>query len=308
MNADRKVCVWLVILIGLFLPGCGQTDSLNNGPCKRIVFVLGKEDYSDIFSVCPDGSHLTKLTDSTSSNVAPAWSPDGKRIVFSSPRNGHYQIFVMNADGSNTIQLTSDYQNDYPVWLPDGEQIAFRTTDTRGLWWWRIINIDTREVTVFSEPSYDFFFQTPAWSPDGQRIAYMSLVEQQQRNDGSSQIHVKNIDGSNDIALTNDIWANVNPIWSPDGEKMAFLSERDGRYNMFALYVMSADGQDVRKLTDAIYSEDNKYTWSPDGTQIAIDSQVSVRKIYIIDLDSGQKRELLTVDVGEYVFSPSWQP
>jgi Tol biopolymer transport system component len=298
----------LVILISFLMTGCGQIDSTNNSPCKKIVFVLGKEDYTDIYSICPDGSNLIKLTDSTSVNNSPAWSPGGERIAFSSARNGIYQIFVMNANGSNKIQLTSDYQSDHPVWLPDGEQIAFRTTDTKGLWWWRIIDIETKEITVFSEPSYDFFFQTPAWSPDGQRIAYMSLVEQEQRNDGSSQIHVKNVDGSNDVALTNDIWANINPIWSPDGEKIAFLSERDGTYYMFALYVMSADGQDIQKLSDPIYSENNKYSWSPDGTEIAIDSQESVRKIYIIDLNSGQKRELLTVNVGEYVFSPSWQP
>ena len=77
------------------------------------------------------------------------------------------------------------------------------------------------EVTQYSEPLYDFFFQTPAWSPDGQEIAYMSLIEQEQRNEGSSQIHVKNVDGSNDIALTNNIWANINPLWSPDGQKIA---------------------------------------------------------------------------------------
>jgi Tol biopolymer transport system component len=337
MNTNRKSHVWFVILISLFLSGCGQTDSPINisaqsvpespptvitatqepqqenlpsdGSCKKIVFVHERGEISDIFSVCPDGSHLTKLTDSTSLNTAPAWSPDGKRIAFSSTRNGNNQIFVMNADGSNAMQLTSDYENDYPVWLPDGEQIAFRTSDTRGLWWWRINNIKTREVTVFSEPTYDFFFQTPAWSPDGQRIAYMSLVEQKQRNDGSSQIHVKSIDGSNDIALTNDIWANINPIWSPDGKKIAFLSERDGTYNRLALYVISADGQDIRKLTEPNYFYRNKYTWSPDGTQIAIDSgDVSIGKIYIIDLDSGQKRELFTVSDGVRAYSPSWQP
>lgn len=308
MNSKRKFRVWFVIFIILLLTGCGQNGFQNDGPCKKIAFVLGKEDYTDIYSVCPDGSSLTKLTDSTSLVSRPAWSADGERIAFSSDRTGIHQIFIMNADGSNVVQLTSDYENGYPVWLPDGEQIAFRTTDQRGLWWWRIIHIETREVTVFSKPSYDFFFQTPAWSPDGGRIAYMSLVEQEERNDGSSQIHVKNIDGSNDIALTHDIWANVNPIWSPDGEKIAFLSERDGKYYMFALYVMSADGQDVWKLSEPIYSEDNTYSWSPDGTEIVIDSQESVRKIFIINLDSGQKRELLSVNVGEYVFSPSWQP
>lgn len=208
----------------------------------------------------------------------------------------------------HTAQLTSDYQNNFPVWLPDGKHIAFLTTDTKGLWWWRIINIKTNQIIQFSEPSYDFFYQTPAWSPDGQQIAYMSLVEQRQRNDGSSQIHVKNIDGSNDVALTNDIWANINPVWSPDGKKIAFLSERDGTYNMFALYVMSTNGQDIQKLSNPIYSENSKITWSSDGTQIAIDSDVSIGKIYIINLNSGEQRELLSLGDGERAYFPSWQP
>jgi TolB protein len=83
----------------------------------------------------------------------------------------------------------------------------------------------------------------------------MSLVEQQSRNDGASQIHIKSIDGSHDIALTHDTWANISPIWSHDGTKIAFLSERDGIYNVFALYVMAKDGSNLKRLTDPIFSE-----------------------------------------------------
>ena len=265
VNTNRKPNLWLGMLISLFLSGCGQTtsqiaatftpssmlvsstailpaqkpvhgDAQSGATCNKIAFVLHNGDHSDIFSACPDGSDLQNLTNSTVLNSTPAWSPDGKSIAFSSNRTGNHQIFIMNADGSGVIQLTSEYQNDYPVWLLDGKQIAFRTTDGNGLWWWRVMNIPTSEIMQFSEPVYDFYFQTPAWSPDGQKIATMSLIEQEQRNDGSSQIHVKNTDGSNDIALTNDTWANINPAWSPDGKEIAFLSERDGTYNKFALY------------------------------------------------------------------------
>ena len=79
-----------------------------------------------------------------------------------------------------------------------------------------------------TEASYDFFFQKQAWSPANPEVATMSLVEQQERNDGSSQIHVKAIDGSYDRALTDNIWANVNPVWSPDAKQLAFLSEMHG--------------------------------------------------------------------------------
>ncbi len=336
MNVYPLKRLW-IILIFLLLAGCGQVKSPNPSvvapsspeslatiepseenlpqpnppedvPCKRIVFVLARGDKSDIISACPDGSDLQNLTNSGYFNSTPAWSPDGDRIAFSSNREGDNQIFVMNADGSGVTRITNDYQNDFPVWLPEGDQVAFRTTDGKGLWWWRIVNIETSQVTQFSQPTYDFFFQTPAWSPDVQRIAYMSLEEQKQRNDGSSQIHVQNIDGSEDVALTHDTWANINPVWSPDGKKIAFLSERDGTYNKFALYVMTADGKNIEKLTDPDFSEICHLSWSPDGTSIAIDSDLLDGNIYIIDLDSDQQAELLPVREGERAFFPSWQP
>lgn len=223
-----------------FLPALTQTAPFPtqtaqvvtpSGSCKKIVFVMSNAQSGvrpDIYAVFSDGSSLTRLTDDPAADVAPAWSRDGTRLAFASGRAGGSQVFVVDANGNNPDQLTFDEQNDLPVWLPDGEYIAFRTTDGSGLWWWRIINLQNKEITQFSEPSYDFFFQTPAWSPDGQSIAYMSLPEQQFRNDGASQIHVKNVDGLNNMALTHDTWANIRPAWSSDGAKIAFLSEQDG--------------------------------------------------------------------------------
>lgn len=280
----------------------------DTGGCSKIAFAMLDNSNFEIFTVFPDGSQLAKLTDDPAEDIQPAWSPDGAKIAFTSNRSGSNQIYLASAESGSPIQLTSDQQNDLPVWLPDGKQLAFRTNDGSGLWWWRIINLETSSVIRFSEPSYDFFSQTPAWSPDGQRMAYMSLVEQQARNDGSSQIHVKNIDGTNDVALTNDIWANVSPVWSPDGKRIAFLSERDGTYNQFALYVMDDDGSNVIKLTQVVYSESVTYTWSPDGRQIAIGNDNLFGGIYIIDVETGALKELLDVAGKNNISSPSWQP
>jgi Tol biopolymer transport system component len=280
--------------------------------CKLIVFVLS--DYQagiqpDIYSVCPDGSNLTRLTDDPAADYAPAWSPDGARLAFASSRSGNSQIYVMSANGSGVSQLTSDDQNDLPIWLPDGMHIAFRTTDGKGFWWWRIIDLGSHEIHQLSEPSYDFFYQTPAWSPDGLYLAYMSLEEQKERNDGSSQIHVRSVDGSGDIALTHDIWANISPTWSPDSSQIAFLSERDGTYNSFALYVMNSDGSSVRRLTEPLYSEDVSLAWSPDGKTIALDSSgLAMRNIYLVDVNTGKQHILLDLPEGQSISDPTWQP
>jgi len=285
-----------------------SSTAADAGDCKRIVFSEYDGLNYDLFTVCPDGSQLVQITSDPADDVDPTWSADGTRIAFSSSRSGHFQIYQMAADGSGVIALTADFENLKPIWLPDGRHIAFRTDDGKGTFWWRVLDLETSELTTITEPSFDFFFQTPAWSPDGLRIAYMSLVEQQERNDGSSQIHVKNVDGSNDIALTNDTWANINPSWSPDGSKIAFLSERGGTSNIYNLYVMDNDGTDVQQLTDAGFPEDAAYSWSPDGKQIVIGNNNLYTGITIIDLGSGTSHPLMEWTTPANVTSPSWQP
>ena len=185
----------------------------------------------------------------------PTWSPDAERIAFSSNRTGKSQIFIMDKDGTGQKQITFDNSNDWPIWLPDGKTIAFRSTNGVGLWWWRLVNLEKKEILDLTEPSYDFFYQKLAWSPDGKSIAYMSMKEQEARNDGSSQIHIRNIEGDSDKILTDNIWANILPVWSPDSQRIAFLSEMNGEYNAYALYIINSNGTGLRQLTDPIFSD-----------------------------------------------------
>ncbi len=263
-----------LILTPVILETPTTTPSPSDTPCTKIALVITDGVNSEIYTVCPDGSLMTNLTDVVASDTDPAWSPDGKRIAFTSNRDGSSQIYVMDADGKYPMELTSDYVNDKPVWLPDGEQIAFRTYDGIDQWWWRIVDLTSFEITEYSPPSYDPFCQTPAWSPDGSQLAYMSLVEQQERNDGSSQLHVKVLPNRSDTTLTSDVWANVNPVWSPDGERLAFFSERDGTYNLFALYVINVDGSGLERITPPLYTAQASVSWSPDGKWVVVGGNV----------------------------------
>lgn len=295
---------------GLLTPEPTVVDTgAADGACQKIALVIADGVNQEIYTVCPDGSQLTNLTAVMGTDTDPAWSPEGDRIAFTSDRDGSSQIYIMEADGKYPIELTSDYANDNPVWLPDGERIAFRTHDGAGMYWWRIIDLNSYDITDHSTPSYDFFFQTPAWSPDGSRLAYMSLLEQQARNDGSSQLHVKMLPNRSDAALTNDIWANINPVWSPDGEKIAFFSERDGTYNLFALYVINADGSGLERVTEPIYSENASVSWSPDGKWVVVGgNEYSNTNVVIINLESKEVLEFLELSSGLTASDPDWQP
>lgn len=121
---------------------------------------------------------ITRLTEGAGNSQDPSWSPDGTKIVFYSDRHsseGNYELYTMNADGSNEMRLTFQGGINYiPVWSPDGSKIAYTSgrNDNAEIY---IINADGsnphRLLTGPDNGVRDWF---PTWSPDGLFIAYSS--------------------------------------------------------------------------------------------------------------------------------------
>ena len=102
----------------------------------QIAFVSHRDGNPEIYVMDADGGNPRNLTNNRDKDYSPSWSPDGKRIVFMSNRDGHlrddipgistYEIYVMDADGGNPQNLTNDPRDDRnPSWSPDGKRIAF---------------------------------------------------------------------------------------------------------------------------------------------------------------------------------------
>ena len=217
------------------------------------------------------------------------------RIVFASNRDGDWDIYSMDANGDNVVQLTDHPASDeYPACSPDGKRIVFSSERgvTRDLY-----VMDSDGSNVVRATHDDFFEAYPSWTPDGTRIAFSSF-----RNAvDNTEIYVMEPDGNNLINFTNHKWHNFRPSWSPDGSTMAFVSFRDGDFNPpHHIFVMNADGTGRRNLTaDTDLRFNNAPTWSPDGRKIAFNSlrhffpAASRNDIFVITAD-GKELEQLT--------------
>src|SRR3954454_12328942 len=110
---------------GVVAAGVAPAHAAFPGQNGKLAFVRVALDFSsppDIWTMSPNGHHLAKLTEGSE----PKWSADGRRIVFTSGRDGDDEVFVMDADGSHVRQLTFNQAGDgTPAWSPDGRRIAF---------------------------------------------------------------------------------------------------------------------------------------------------------------------------------------
>lgn len=281
---------------------------------RRIVYDAGGI-YGKIMVMSDNGSGKICLSgdDGKIYNHSPDWSPDGSKIAFARD----FDIFVMDADGSNLTQLTdtADRGEYSPAWSPDSSKIVFARMECEEFG----IDVYTREI--YPTEDSDIFVMgadgsnltqltdtedcseySPAWSPDGTQILFRSECGHR-----PSDISVINTDGSGRELLAVD---TVFPMWSPDGTQIAFcMAER--------IFAINADGTNKRELA----SGDMNFcpAWSPDGGKVVfIRASHSVEwvkgevvrddwEIWVMNAD-GRHRIRLTDNEELQDMRPQWVP
>jgi len=224
-------------------------------------------------SVAQDGTGQTIVfpADAPINHDDVAWSLDGSRIAFANTVVSRQPgIYTSNPDGSDTVRLTDQAGDLYPSWSPDGSQIAFARADPN-----------------------------TQCEPGDALSSALSCP---------TSIYVMGSDGSNLHQLTSGDRHDSQPVWSPDGSRIAFTGAGGPAYSRSAVFVVNADGSDVRQVSSASGGSDFSPSWSPNGTQLAF---ASIRyedwSLSVVGAD-GSGEHLLVGHQGTYVEDPAWSP
>ena len=233
-----------------------------------------------------------------------AKAPETAKIVFRSMRDGNFEIYSMNPDGSDQINLTQHRANDYaPVWSPTGRHILF-TSDRDGIPDLYLMNPDGTNVRQVFKKLIGREF--PTWSPDGKAIAYHRFH--------TLSIYTASSDGEDEKELADGLW----PAWSPDGSEIAFMAGEfvwgdNGNLRLPKSRVQIINPQThveeelipgkIRMLGPA---------WAPDGAQIAFSwsgRQVGdTMGIYVVNRDGSGLTKIIDAGDGMAAFNPIWSP
>jgi Tol biopolymer transport system component len=259
--------VLVILSIGV-LTACSEETEADR---SLIAFTTRIDNKLEIYTVRGDGKDLTRITNNelNSSNMMAAWSPDRTLIAYQGGRHIH----MVNSDGSNISQLTTDSAepntNNYdsnPSWSPDGKFLVFsRQISVRGIDRneSQIIKyeldggIETPIIQTENSPN------SPVWSPNADLIMYTAFSKIIDDNNGVEWgVYVSDQNGENSKLILRNA---TSGSWSPDGQQITLSEGGDGHPKVV---VVNNDGSNINVISDAsIHAQHPK--WSPDGSTIA---------------------------------------
>ena len=244
-----------------------------------------------------DGANVQYLTDSSSIVLAPRFSPDGKRVLYTSYETGFPRIYVLDI-GSVQRRVLESQQGTMsfsPRFSPNGQTIIYSlsqggNTDIFSM------NVNGGGVTrLTSAPSIE---TAPSFSPDGSQIVFES------DRSGSQQLYIMPARGGEARRVSFGQGRYGTPVWSPRGDLIAFTKQSSGRFH---IGVMRTDGSEERLLTASFLDEGP--TWAPNGRVIMFNRETQGEQgrstLYSVDITGRNLRPVRTPDGGS---DPSWSP
>jgi Tol biopolymer transport system component len=204
----------------------------------------------DIYIMRANGSHQRPLIHTSAAEVAPSFSPSGKRVVFASIGSGRNGIYTTRVDGSRVRKVVAGRFTRDPQFSPGGRQIVFERSCAI-----TIMRADGSNEHALTTPLDEACDAVPDFSPNGEMIAFAEEDE---------VIYVMGTDGTDLTPLGPPFPANNNnPAFSPDGHRIAFDSNREGPPGENEIYTMRTDGSNVNRLTFGKHARAVQPSWAP---------------------------------------------
>lgn len=224
-----------------------------------IVFAMSDGAYTRLFAYHPERLPISRLTNNPWDDLHPALSPDGRRLAYTSRRNGYWDIYILDLQSRELTRVTDtpEYEGS-PTWSPDGQWLAYETYANGNL------DIDIQSIADPTQPPIRLTESpsaehSPAWSPQGREIAFVS------DRSGWDEIWTARLDqiGERFTNVSRGIGnPNHHPAWSPDGNLLAWDGKLNGADTVFVW-----DSRQPESLPAPVFAGQNPQ-WSPDGAAL----------------------------------------
>ena len=258
----------------------------------HILYVASVDDNDptrDIYQMDLETGDSENLTRITGDDMNPQVSPDGSKMVFYSNRDkGIHQIYLMDLESRETVQLTESGQNFDPAFSPDGKKIVFKSTRADKLGDIYIMNLDGTSQQNLTASHMKTEEWDPTFTKDGKKIIFVSRLGADSTSDELFSI---NLDGSDMTQLTNNAVSDWYPSINPTNGKIVFISkdEIDGSDELFT---MNEDGSN-REIIVNLPGNDDDPAMSPDGQKlIFINNNDDDYDLYIANSDGSNTKKL----------------
>ncbi len=278
---------------------------------SRIVFSRRMEDGSqDLWMVDADGENLQRITrdraqeDGYALAMSPSWSPDGRRVVYTSYQSGLPRVYELNLETGERKSVPAERVGDYitPTYHPDGERVAFAVNAGRDS---GIFTYNLAQECCFEEISRGRWEDiSPSFSPDGSQLVFNS----NRLGVGAPQIYRMPANGGQPHIVSPYVYNRpgyyTSPEWSPRGDRIAYHGriEQRGRHHV----LVSEVGQRGRVVQLTREGNNEDPSWAPDGRHLVYSGERNWgRALFIVDVETGATRTLVS---GMRARMAAWSP